>query len=458
MLSIIITTFNPMPDLEQCLESVFDFTTGEYEIIVVDNNSSDGSRSYLEELEEDLRQSKQTNLKLILNEENNGISYAMNQGLKESKGDTLVFLSPHVIVNRDWNRRLLSHLKEGVGAVGPLFNIEGIPQYYASHLQQANIADMEGRESILQFAEEIYRQNKGRSAETRYLSSFCLLIPRMVMEKVGYFDEDLFLGSEDLEYSFRMRFMDYKLCIAQDVFVFFNRKIDFQDIEGRPLLVTESMDILYWKLEEHYREQPVPSSQELWGIDWFKPSPIAQRCNSIVSVATRLYHRGEIRRALEWIAKLNEFDSLAAQKWMKEVAGSEALNKEGIIDLSEFLKKDESLKREVEMAKMWLDKGDEDKALAHLTTGLEIDVNCAEIYYLMAKVAIKRGLYQDAVNFLDKALELKPDYGVAWFECGKLLEEDGQLELAEKMYLKALEVNPQFTNVKEVLTRLKTTQ
>ena len=93
-LSIIIVNYNVKHFLEQCLISVKKALNGiEGEIIVIDNNSVDGSLSLINEKFKDVI--------LISNKKNTGFSVANNQGIKIAKGDNILLLNPDTVVQED---------------------------------------------------------------------------------------------------------------------------------------------------------------------------------------------------------------------------------------------------------------------------------------------------------------------------------------------------------------------
>ena len=93
-LSIIIVNYNVKHFLEQCLISVKKALNGiEGEIIVVDNNSVDGSLFLINE--------KFKDIVLISNEKNTGFSVANNQGIKIARGENILLLNPDTVVQED---------------------------------------------------------------------------------------------------------------------------------------------------------------------------------------------------------------------------------------------------------------------------------------------------------------------------------------------------------------------
>ena len=265
ILSIIIVTYNSKEDILNCIESIQNSTCMPYEIIIVDNDSSDGTQNYLREIE------KQYHIRIIFNSRNLGFSVSTNQGIKASHGEYLVLLNPDTIVTKDWAWHLMLHFSEKTGAVGPVSNyvagIQKVEFYLKENVKSVNIE---------QLADKIYMWNQNNSKETKLLIGFCLMLRRKIIDKIGMLDENLFLGSDDLEYSFRLRANGFNLLVATDTFIFHKGQASFdsEPSEKMKILTQQSQDELYTKLERDFSPKPVPSSIELWGIDWFKPSQL----------------------------------------------------------------------------------------------------------------------------------------------------------------------------------------
>ena len=93
-LTVIIVNYNVKYFLEQCLASVHAAMRGiEVEVIVVDNNSVDGSNEMVEE--------KFPWVNLIANKDNTGFSKANNQGMRIAKGEYILLLNPDTVVKED---------------------------------------------------------------------------------------------------------------------------------------------------------------------------------------------------------------------------------------------------------------------------------------------------------------------------------------------------------------------
>ncbi len=122
-LSVIIVSYNVRPFLQQCIHAVQAATTNiTYEIIVVDNNSTDDTAACFITTPE--------NVQFIWNKVNMGFGKANNQGLEIAKGDHVLFLNPDCIVGEHSLQRCMNHIKQtdNCGAVG-IHMIDGTGQY-----------------------------------------------------------------------------------------------------------------------------------------------------------------------------------------------------------------------------------------------------------------------------------------------------------------------------------------
>ena len=111
--SIIIPHWNGIDILSECLISLFKNKHDSYEVIVVDNASTDGSQSWVK--------NTYPQVKLIENKKNYGYAGGCNLGALEAKGDYLVFLNNDTIQDPDWIRNLEKFMKKDnmIAAVQP---------------------------------------------------------------------------------------------------------------------------------------------------------------------------------------------------------------------------------------------------------------------------------------------------------------------------------------------------
>lgn len=218
--SIIIVTYNSLFETTApCLESVFAKTDRPgFEVIVVDNDSSDDTPAYLSHLAE-----REPRLKCVLNKSNRGYAGGNNDGIKAASSDFLVLLNSDTLVTEGWLERCVGAVEENrsIGLVSTVSNAVGNEQrIFVSGRTTAEILS-EGR-----FWAEMSR---GDTFETERLGFFCVAMRRDVIQRVGLLDEAFGLGFfEDDDYCMRVRKAGYKLVCLEDVFVYHRGSTSFR--------------------------------------------------------------------------------------------------------------------------------------------------------------------------------------------------------------------------------------
>jgi GT2 family glycosyltransferase len=255
--SIVVVTYNSAKTVRFCLDALLPTLWKEDEVILVDNASCDTTPELL-------RGYEAPNVRVVLSEQNLGFSAGTNLGIRLSRGATVCLLNPDAVVRPAWKEGLVSRLADArVGAVGPVSDNVTRDQYIEHHLTGDERMPM----TRDQLACRIRLLHAGKSIETKLLIGFCMMLRREVLDEVGLLDEDLFLGSDDLELCLRLRCNGYKLLVAQDVFVQHIGGASFasEPKETVQRLLAESTRVLHAKLGQLFGDR-VPSSEELWGI------------------------------------------------------------------------------------------------------------------------------------------------------------------------------------------------
>jgi GT2 family glycosyltransferase/tetratricopeptide (TPR) repeat protein/2-polyprenyl-3-methyl-5-hydroxy-6-metoxy-1,4-benzoquinol methylase len=203
--SIVVVTWNELPYTQLCIESLRKYTHLPYELIVVDNGSTDGSLDWLR---------SQADVRLIANPTNLGFPKAANQGIKAANGENILLLNNDTVVTPGWLRRMLERLysRPEVGMVGPLSNFVSGPQQI--DVPYKNLIELDG------FAWDWGKTHRGQSESIDRLVGFCLLMKREVIEKIGLLDERFEMGCfEDDDLCRRALEAGYELLICKDAFV-----------------------------------------------------------------------------------------------------------------------------------------------------------------------------------------------------------------------------------------------
>jgi GT2 family glycosyltransferase len=247
--SIVIVTYNNVEMTRQCLESVSARTAWpNFEVLVVDNASTDGTREYLRAAEKTYPA-----ISVLLNDSNAGFAAANNRALRLASGQYLVLLNNDTIVSRGWVEVLVRHLKSSpeIGMIGPVTNAIGneamIPVEYSDV------------EEMPPWARDYVRRHAGETFEIPMLAMFCVAMRRDVFEKVGPLDERFGVGMfEDDDYALRLRNAGYRVVCARDSFVHHWMKAAFGKIPAAE----------YRSLFERNRRL----FEEKWGTSWIPHS------------------------------------------------------------------------------------------------------------------------------------------------------------------------------------------
>jgi GT2 family glycosyltransferase len=207
--SVIVLTYDNLAFNRLCLASVLENTEyPNFELIVVDNASTDGT---VEELQRLAGQYPQ--VQVILNDHNAGFGPGNNRGLAAATGDILVLLNNDTIVPRGWLTRLARHLADPkVGIVGPATN------------RTCNEAQIDMAYKTYGEYEAVARsqreQYEGERFPIRMPMMFCAAWRRDIYERLGPLDEQYEIGLfEDEDYAIRARASGLQLYWTPEVYV-----------------------------------------------------------------------------------------------------------------------------------------------------------------------------------------------------------------------------------------------
>ena len=251
--SVVIVTYNNEGCIGDCLHSVL-MTLGEgEEVIVVDNASEDGTVREVRSFQQRTRR-----LHLLESDTNLGYAAGANVGLKASAGKWLVLLNPDTAVWPRWLEKMRRAFSEEVGAVAPMSDNVGGRQLIGEVLEV-------GR-PLGEIQDVLTERFAGTTEETKLLFGVCLMLPRSLLDRIGLLDEDLFLGNDDLELSWRIRTHSLKLVVVRDVFVHHLNHVSFNSMSSSNVhdLISQSSRALDAKLNAYYGR--TPTSEEIWGV------------------------------------------------------------------------------------------------------------------------------------------------------------------------------------------------
>ena len=214
-LSIIIVNYNVKEFIQNLIHSIHKAAGKlEYEIIIVDNASSDGSVDFISQ--------KFPEIMLISNTTNLGFGKANNQALKIAKGKYILLINPDSIVSEDTFSKMISFFENhpSVGLAGcKILNPDGtlqlacrrgFPGPWTSFCKVTGLSNLFPNSRLFARYNLTYK-NENESYEVDAISGSFMMMRREVYEKTGGFDEDFFMYGEDLDLCYRIQQAGYKV-------------------------------------------------------------------------------------------------------------------------------------------------------------------------------------------------------------------------------------------------------
>lgn len=191
LVSVIVLTFNAREFVERCLTSVFNQTYRNFEVVVVDNASSDGTAELVRE--------RFPQARVICSVANDGYGAGNNLGVRHASGDILVFLNPDAVPERDW----LRHLIDGMRQHGRRFATSRITL-------QSNSQRLNSGGNLIHFLGLSFCRGLNAPC-SRFdqvelvsgASGAACAIGRDLFERIGGFDPSFFLYHDDVDLSAR---------------------------------------------------------------------------------------------------------------------------------------------------------------------------------------------------------------------------------------------------------------
>lgn len=205
---VVVLNYNGLEVLKQCLSSVFRMDYPRFEVVVVDNNSSDGSVELVKNFFPKAR--------FIMNQENLGFSAGNNVGIKfslEKMADYIFLLNNDAVIEEKTVSQLVkaAEEKKEIGIAGPLV-LEG---------ETGNVWFAGGKIKWLEM--KAVHLNQPLSASpypTEYVSGCAMLIKKDVFREIGLLDEDFFLYYEDTDFCQRAKKKKFESLIVPGAYVY----------------------------------------------------------------------------------------------------------------------------------------------------------------------------------------------------------------------------------------------
>lgn len=221
--SIVIISWKMKELLEKMLESLVNFTTNlNFELIIIDNNSQDGTAEMIEQNYPDAV--------LMKNQENRGVAPARNQGLKIAKGKYILILDADMELVENSVYKMFNFMENNpdVGLCGSKlidtdhnlqFTCKRFPTFFSLLFRRLDSFQfIKNSKTLTDHIMSDWDHKDIR--EVDYVIGACQFFRREMIDKIGYYDEHIFYGPEDLDYCLRVWRAGYKVKYFPETFIF----------------------------------------------------------------------------------------------------------------------------------------------------------------------------------------------------------------------------------------------
>ncbi len=198
--SVVIPNLNGERLLPMCLDTLREQTFRDFEVIVVDNGSSDGSVLLLKE--------KYPEVRIVALDKNYGFAYPVNRGIEAAAGEFICLLNNDIELDKGWMEELLRALRDhpDAGSCGPkLMRLEERERINVLGIRMNSDSSVE----IIGAGQ----YDRGQYEEGQYVfgvNAGASMYRRSMFDKTGLFDELFFASYEDVDLSFRAQLAGYK--------------------------------------------------------------------------------------------------------------------------------------------------------------------------------------------------------------------------------------------------------
>jgi glycosyltransferase involved in cell wall biosynthesis len=396
--SIIILTCNQIEYTRKCLDSIFMHTQGPFELIIVDNGSTDGTVEYLES--EVLKKHSDLSIKIIKNNENKGSE---------------------------------------IGIIGPRSNYVSGPQ----RVEEIDY-DIHTLKGLTEFSNKFADDHVGQIQQVLRVVGFCMLIKRAVIDKIGAMDDRYRLGNfEDDDFSLRAAIAGFQSWIARDCFI---HHFGHRTFIGEKVDLDKSLD-KNWGI-----------FKEKWGLPADKPygSPytLSEMKLTRFDPSIHYYPLDNERAAMD---KYNHDFKSAETLYSGILANLNSKPSEEVIeDLQRLIESyPEFALAYNDLGVLYYSSGNKKKALECYERAVQLDPensnfnkNLADFYF------VEMGRVEEALQIYVKTLENDPQDTETLLIIGNICVALHNLDDAKVFYRRVLELEPQNEDAQGNLNKL----
>jgi GT2 family glycosyltransferase len=246
--SVIIPHLNGIQHLDDCLDSLRGQTFADFEILLVDNGSSDGSQAYVRDNYPEVR--------LIELPENRGFTGACNAGYNAANGKIVVLLNNDTEVDSGWLAAIVEAFAEHpeVASVASKMLLFDHRDTFHTAGDYYTVAGLPGNRGV-------WQKDKGQFDQKAFVFGACggaAAYRRTVLEEIGFLDDSFYFSCEDVDLAWRIQLAGYRVLYVPDAVVF--HKLKASSATGANSSYYDGRNFLYllWK------NYPTPLFRRHW--------------------------------------------------------------------------------------------------------------------------------------------------------------------------------------------------
>jgi len=211
IVSIIIVNWNTKELTARCVRSIYEKVAPEFEVIVVDNGSTDGSAEYIRRLFPDVR--------IFENQTNEGYARANNKGIKAAEGDPVILMNSDAAVLSKYPVGLI----DKVFKEHPDIGIVGAKQLYPNGKIQSlgrefvSVKNLVKSQLLFAGAPVFIKDNGRKVIEVDYVDGAFFAIRRRVIDQTGLLNENYYMYAEDMEWCAAARDKGWRVAVLPDI-------------------------------------------------------------------------------------------------------------------------------------------------------------------------------------------------------------------------------------------------